>query len=136
MKIVFISHASSGINFFPQLEEKLVQEISAFDSEQVWVASIDDLPAAAKEASVDADLIFVVGLFETPDFKVEAAFSKLIDVELSSSVKILRYFDEYTSDNLSEDQLLAEKDAFADDAFALIVDSLYQSQNLNPDNHD
>jgi len=128
-----LSDSESGINIFPELEEKLLAEIADLDSEQEFVPSKLDLPRKAQSRAQDFDLIFVLCLHGENDPEVRILKEKLVDVELQSGVPIIKAIEESDIDEIeSEDQRALEKDALIEKWGQHLINYLFHSDKFVP----
>jgi len=128
-----LSDFESGINIFPELEEKLLEEIADFEIEAEFVPSKLDLPMKAYSRAQDFDLIFVLCLHPEKDSEAGILKEKLVEVELKTGVPIIKAIEVSEIDEIeSEDELLMEKDALVEKWFQHLINYLFHPDKFVP----
>ena len=110
MHIFLVSDSKTGINFFPELEQKLSEQIADLELDAIFVPFPEDIPAAVHAIEGEADFVFVFVLYDELDFKIQALLNKLIEIEMRGRVRIVKVIEEKEFGNLNEERLEAEKE--------------------------
>ncbi len=135
MKITFLSDSESKVNLFPELSEKIREEIADIDLEEVFVATKEDLPKKALDLSQESDLVFVLSLYAENDPGISMVKEKLIDVELKTGVSIVKAIEESEVFDLdSGEEIALEKEALAEKWANFLVKILFHPDQLVPEN--
>ena len=132
MRISLVSDSKTGINFFPQLRSILEKNVADLECDSVFVPFPEDIPGAASALAADAEIIFVFVLYNEMDFKVKALFSKLIDIEMQSDVRIIKAIGEREHEQLPGAKLQREKEELAEKWGKFILDCLFKPEAFEP----
>jgi len=132
MHIFLVSDSKTGINFFPELEEKLSGQIADLELDTVFVPFPEDIPAAVHAIEGEADLVFVFVLYDELDFKIHALLNKLIEIEMRGRIKIIKVIEEKEFEHLNQTRLETEKEKLAAKWSELILNRLFKPGSFAP----
>ena len=132
MHIFLVSDSKTGINFFPELEEKLSGQIADLELDTIFVPFPEDIPAAVHAIEEEADFVFVFVLYEELDFKIQALLNKLIEIEMRSRVRIVKVIEEKEFGTLNEQRLEIEKEKLSKKWSELIINRLFKPGSFVP----
>ncbi len=132
MHIFLISDSKTGINFFPELEEKLAGQIADLELDAIFVPFPEDIPATVHEIENEADFVFVFVLYDELDFKIQALLNKLIEIETRGKVKIVKVIEEKEFEHLNQSSLELEKEKLASKWSELIIHRLFKPGSFAP----
>jgi hypothetical protein len=132
MKISFVGYKGNSVNIFPALAKNLSKKISGLELEQRFAPFLEDLPIIALECAENADFVLVFALTEEEE---EADFikQKLIDVELASKTRILKYVqtDGFSGKSIdSQTDLIQET---VDNISSTILSILFNESDFEPE---
>ena len=135
MKITFIAFKDNPVNFFKELAKELSKKISGLELASRFVPMLEDIPQVALESSEDSDFIFVFAVSDD-DEERKMLDAKLIDVELKTSVRILKEIvpDEFS--DLDEEKYAIEKDETTKKYTQIIIDILFNETAFEPEDKD
>jgi len=134
LKILFLSDSGSGVNIFPEMEEKLAGEIADLDIDAEFVPGKLDLPRKALSRANEFELIFVLCLHEEKDPEVDILKEKLVDVELQAGTPIIKAIEESGAEEIeSEDQRAMEKEALTEKWSEFLLNYLFHPDKFVPE---
>jgi riboflavin synthase len=135
MKITFVAYKENPVNFFKELAGKLSKKISGLELAERFVPALEDVPEVAQEATEESDFIFV---FVVSDDEEERRMleHKLIDVELKTSVRILKAVVDDEFSDLGEEEYAMEKDETVERYVEMIVSILFNEEEFEPQDKD
>jgi len=134
MKISFLSDSESGVNIFPELADKLREEVADIETDEVFVPRKEDIPKKAMELCQETDLVFVLCLYPEPSSRYETILSKLIDVELKTGISIAKAFEQSDIFDLdAPEEIALEKEALAKKWGDYLVNLLFHQDHFVPE---
>lgn len=134
MPIMLVSSSEAGINIFPELIEKLSEQIADADFQHFFAPLNTDIPMQVKEVISSAELVFVFVPYERADFRQRVVLEKLIELELQGEVKIVKAFEECENpEGLSEEKKSALKSEMAEKWSKHIIKVLFEPDSFNPE---
>ena len=132
MHIFLVSDSKTGINFFPELGERLAGQIADLELDTIFVPFPEDIPAAVHAIEGEADLVFVFVLYGELDFKIQALLNKLIEIEMRGKVRIVKVIEENEFGAPNEERLENEKEKLAGKWSELIINRLFKPGSFAP----
>jgi len=132
MHIFLISDSKTGINFFPELEERLAKKIADLELDTIFVPFPEDIPAAVHAIEGEAGLVFVFVLYDELDFKIQALLNKLIEIEMKGMVRIIKVIEEKEFEHLNQARLESEKEKLSQKWSKLIINRLFKPGSFAP----
>ncbi len=132
MHIFLVSDSKTGINFFPELEERIAGQIADLELDTIFVPFPEDIPAAVHAIEGEADFVFVFVLYDELDFKIQALLNKLIEIEMRGELKIIKVIEEKDFGSLNEERLKVEKEKLSQKWSELIINRLFKPGSFVP----
>ncbi len=133
MKISFISCSEQEIDFLPELEEFLVNEVMGLETETFYVPTVLDIPLQAKQVSSNSDLVFTLYSFEKEDKRISLVLEKLLKIELDSNTRIVKAIEETEeSEILTEEDVQKEKERLVKKWGETIINLIHFPEKFKP----
>ncbi|MFA4907331.1 MAG: hypothetical protein WC602_03610 [archaeon] len=142
MQIMLISSNEAGINFFPEMIERLSAEVSDADFQYFFAPTDLDIPMQVKEVIASAELVFVFMRHDENDWKQRFVLEKLVDLELEHNVKIVKALESRESESFSildfpvpseSNPVLSGKSELAEKWSAYLLRILFEPDSFNPE---
>ncbi|MFA6268400.1 MAG: hypothetical protein WCW13_05925 [archaeon] len=135
MKISFIGFKDNPLNLFKELTKSLSKKISGLEVDQRFVPTPEDIPLVSAECCEESDFVVVFALLE--DEKMAKFIKqKLIDVEIATKTRILKYVQEDDFSSLDEEDYIEKKQVLVDEISELIVAILFNEKKFEPRDKD
>ena len=135
MKISFIGYKENQVNLFKDLAKKLSKRISGLELEERFVPFPIDLPAVANECANSSDFVVVFAFVEEEEM-ADLIKRKLIDVEIATKTRILKYVESDGLSGIDENDYFDKKEALVDELCNLIVSILFNEFEFEPKDKD
>ncbi|HLC36120.1 MAG TPA: hypothetical protein VJK05_00755 [archaeon] len=134
MKISLIACSKQEVDFFEELSAALNAVMPDISVEFFYVPSELDIPFQAKKVSGNSDLIAAFYLYSEKNENNAIVLDKLINIELESNTKILKFFEESSfGEALTEEDLQLEKENIAQKFAEIIVNYLHYPEKFKPE---
>lgn len=131
MKISLIGCRDNSVNIFPALIKSLSKKISGLEVSVRFVPFFEDVPAVCMEESESADfLVAFVLLGDEED--VRFLKKKLVDVELLTKTRILKWVDEDSFSNKKSDDGEDAKEELVEEMSKTILGILFKEADFIP----
>ena len=133
MKVALITSSEQPVYFFPELAAVLVERVSDLEIEEFFVPFGFDIPFQAK-ACKNFDAVLACYHYDSDQTATAAlVIDKLVDVELSTGVKIVKAVEPIFDEDLDrEEDLAAFKDALVEKWSNMLLGVLYDSSVFKP----
>ena len=142
MPIMLVSSSEAGINFFPEMIERLSAEISDGDFQYFFAPTDLDIPMQVKEVIASAELVFVFMRHDENDWKQRFVLEKLVDLELEHNVKIVKALEGRESESFNildfpvpseSNPVLSGKSELAEKWSTYLLRVLFEPDSFNPE---
>ncbi len=131
MKISLIGCKDNSINIFPALVKSLSKKISGLEVSVRFVPFFEDVPAVCMEESSSSDFLVTFALLEDEE-EVKFLKKKLVDVELLTKTRILKWVTEDSFSGNKTDKLIDEKEELTEEVSKTIVSILFKESDFVP----
>jgi len=131
MKISLIGCKDNSVNIFPELIKSLSKKISGLEVSTRFVPFFEDMPAVCIEESNSSDFLVAFALLEDEE-EIKFLKKKLVDVELLSKTRILKWVEEDSLSGKKSDELTDQKEELVEDMSKTIVSILFNESDFLP----
>jgi len=135
MRIGFVGYKENPVNLFKDLGKSLSKKISGLDLDQRFVSLPEDIPIVALESAGESDFVLVFALIEDEEM-AKFLKEKLMDVELSTKTRILKYIEVDEFFGADEEDYIEKKAALVEKISELIVNILFNEPSFEPKDKD
>ncbi|MCX6803556.1 MAG: hypothetical protein NTY48_03215 [Candidatus Diapherotrites archaeon] len=135
MKISIVSLKDNSVNVTPALGKALLKRISGLELGERFAHFAEDIPAIALECAVDSDFVVVFALVDEESL-VGFLKEKLVEVELSTKTRILKWVLEDPFSGTDEYVFKSEKETMVDEMTEMIVNILFNERAFMPKEKD
>lgn len=130
MKISLIGCKENSLNLFPQLIKSLSKKISGLEVSMRFVPFFEDIPIVCVEESSSSDFLVAFALVGDEDAKFLK--KKLIDVELLTKTRILKWVGEDSLSSKSTEVYFDEREALVEEMSNTILSILFKETDFIP----
>jgi hypothetical protein len=131
MKISLIGCRDNSVNIFPELIKSLSKKISGVEVSVRFVPFFEDIPAVCIEESSSSDFLVVFAMVEDGG-EVKFLKKKLIDVELLTKTRILKWVEEDSLAGTKNDDYFDKKALLVDELSKTIISILFKESDFIP----
>lgn len=131
MKISLIGYKDNSINIFPDLIKSLSKKISGLEVSVRFVPFFEDIPAVSMEEASSSDFLVAFGLLEDEE-EVKFLKKKLVDVELLTKTRILKWITEDSFSNNKTDELMDSQKDLTEEISKTIISILFKESDFIP----
>ena len=135
MKLSLIGCKDSSVSIFKELAKELSKKISGLEIEERFAPKIEDIPGIAFECSAESDFVVVFAFTDEKNI-IELVKEKLIDVEIKTSVRILKEISDDSFSAFDEEEYREEKEQLVKELSQKIVDILFNENSFEPEDKD
>ncbi len=132
MRMTLIGCKGNSVNIFPQLIKSLSKNIAGLEINERFVPFFEDIPLVALESSTESEFILVFALLDSKK-EIDFLKKKLVDVEIKSKVRILKYIMEDDFAGLNEDNVAEMKEEVVKELTKTVVGILFNEMEFMPD---
>jgi len=131
MKITLVGFKGNSVNIFPQLAREFSKKISGLELEQRFAPFPEDIPIVSLESAETSDFVIVFALLEEDD-EIKLVKQKLIDVELKTQTRILKFVETDSFSGMGEDELEDEKEKTVQTIVSSAISILFNEADFEP----
>ncbi len=131
MKISLIGCRDNSVNVFPQLVKLLSAKISGLEVSVRFVPFFEDIPAVCIEEASNSN--FLVAFAQVgDDEEVKFLKKKLVDVELLTKTRILKWVEEDSLSGEKTDDLTDEVQDLTEEISKTVISILFKESDFIP----
>lgn len=133
MKVALITSSEQPVYFFPELAAALVERVGDLEVEEYFVPFGFDIPFQAKQCK-SCDVVLACYHYDSDQSATAALIiDKLVDVEISTGVKIVKAVEPIFDEDLDrEEEVAAFKEALVEKWANMILGVLYDPSVFKP----
>lgn len=131
MRMTLIGCKFNSVNIFPQLIDSLSKNIADLEVTERFVPFFEDIPIVVLESSAESEFILV---FALPSSKREVDFlkKKLVDVEVGTGVRVLKYIVVDEFNDLDAEELVEKKKLVVNELTKTVIGILFNEMDFVP----
>ena len=131
MKISLIGCRDNSVNIFPQLVKLLSAKISGLEVSVRFVPFFEDVPAVCIEEASTSNFLVAFAQLED-DEEIKFLKKKLVDVELLTKTRILKWVEEDSLSGKKTDDLTDELQDLAEEISKTVISILFKESDFIP----
>jgi len=131
MKIGLVACKDNSVDIFPELVKSLSKKISGLEVSVRFVPFFEDIPAVCIEESTSSDFLVAFALLEDEE-EVNFLKKKLVDVELLTKTRILKWVEEDSLSGKKSDALIDDKEELVEKISKTIISILFKESDFIP----
>ena len=135
MKISLIGWKDNSVNIFPQLVKSLSKKISGLEVSIRFVPFFEDIPAVCMEEASSSNFLIAFALLGEEE-EVKFLKKKLVDVELLTKTRVLKWVEEDSFNGNKNDDLIDEKEELVEEISKTVVSILFKESDFVPQEKD
>ena len=131
MKISLVGCRDNSVNIFPELIKLLSTKISGLEVSVRFVPFFEDVPGICIEESTSSDFIVAFALLEDEE-EIKFLKKKLVDVELLTKTRILKWVTEDSLSGKKVDELTDDTQELTQEISKTVISILFKESDFIP----
>lgn len=131
MKISLIGCRDNSVNIFPALIKSLSKKISGLETSIRFVPFFEDVPAVCMEEASSSNFVIAFALLGDEE-EIKFLKKKLVDVELLTKTRILKWVEEDSLTGKKTDALVDEEAELVEEISKTVLGILFKESDFIP----
>lgn len=135
MRISLIGCKDNSVNIFPALVKSLSKKISGLEVSVRFVPFFEDIPAVSMEEAASSNFVVAFALLGDEE-EIKFLKKKLVDVELLTKTRILKWVEEDSLTGKRDDNFADEEAELVEEISKTVIGILFKESDFIPKESD